>query len=260
MSDPPTADNRADGDPSDPYDRRRLGYSLSNNRELIFGCLEAADTKSVVEVGAQHGAFTRELLAWAGDGTRITAIDPLPQPELEELASTESRLNLARATSLVAIPELDRFDAYIIDGDHNYFTVSEELLAIEEVSPRSLPLVLFHDVCWPHARRDSYYAPERIPEEHRQPLAENIRLVPWGDGWDTDIGIEYPVVAAADGGPKNGVLTAIEDFLETRPELQLARIPAFFGLAVIWPAAATWADAVAALVMPLSNHPVLRAP
>ena len=36
---------------------------------------------------------------------------------------------------------------------------------------------LFHDVLWPHARRDTYYAPERI-RTPRQPLGHNIGLVP----------------------------------------------------------------------------------
>ena len=29
-----------------------------------------------------------------------------------------------------------------------------------------------HDVLWPYGRRDLYYAPERIPEEFRQPYAQ----------------------------------------------------------------------------------------
>ncbi len=35
-----------------------------------------------------------------------------------------------------------------------------------------LPLILCHDVGWPHASRDSYYAPETIPPEHRQATVE----------------------------------------------------------------------------------------
>ena len=53
----------------------------------------------------------------------------------------------------------------VIDGDHNYWTVSEELRLLSERAPGAeLPLLLFHDVCWPHARRDDYFAPELIPE------------------------------------------------------------------------------------------------
>jgi hypothetical protein len=158
-----------------------------------------------------------------------------------------------------AIPALGPLDAYVIDGDHNYYTVSEELLAIERVCEGTrFPLVLFHDACWPHARRDSYYAPERIPDQHRQPLAHDVCLVPWKGAAEPGEGLRYPCVAAHEGGPRNGVLTAIEDFVAGREGLGFARIPAFFGLAVLWPSAAHWAPGVASLVEPLHNHPVLE--
>ena len=53
----------------------------------------------------------------------------------------------------------------MIDGDHNYYTVSEELRLIGERAPGSeLPLLLFHDVRWPHGRRDDYFDVAQIPE------------------------------------------------------------------------------------------------
>lgn len=249
-----------DGDSADPYDRVRSGYSLSNNAEILFGCLEAAGARSVVEVGAAYGAFTRDLLEWSGrNEARVIAIDPLPEAELLALAAESPALELAQELSMDAIPALGRLDAYVIDGDHNYYTVSEELRAIERVfGGEGFPLVLFHDVCWPHARRDSYYAPERIPAEHRQPLAHDVCLVPWDGPAEPGEGLRYPCVAAHDGGPRNGVLTAIEDFVATRADLGFARIPSFFGLGVLWPTAAGWAPGVAAIVEPLHDHPVLE--
>lgn len=249
-----------DGAPEDPYDRDRVGYSLANNRELVERCLEACDARSVVEVGAQHGLFTRELLAWAGDRVEILAIDPLPEAELIALAASNPSLRLVEAPSLEAIPSLPRIDAYILDGDHNYHTVTGELEAIElKATGAGFPLVLFHDVCWPHARRDSYYAPDRIPAASRQPIVENGAVSPWEPGITSDgSGIPFSAVAAREGGTKNGVLTAIEDFLRGREGLRFARIPAFFGFGALWPEDATWAPAVEAIVAPLDNHPVLE--
>jgi Methyltransferase domain len=256
---PETQDNSADGDPTDPFDRTRSGYSLSNDRELVFGCLRAADPASVVEIGSQHGSFTRELLAWAGPAVQVAAIDPAPEEELLRLAERDSRLELVEATSLEALAKLRRFDAYVIDGDHNYYTVSEELRAIEAAAADAeFPLILLHDVGWPFARRDFYYAPERIPESHRQPLAHYVRVVPWGDGVDEHIGIPCPVVAAHEGGPRNGVLTAIEDFVADRPEVRFARVPAFFGLGVLWPATAPWAADVAGVVEAFDGDRVIE--
>jgi hypothetical protein len=256
---PQTPDQSTDGDPGDPFDRNRSGYSLSNDRELVFACLRAADPASVVEIGAQHGSFTRELLAWAGPAVRVAAIDPAPEQELLALAERDPRLELIEATSLEALAGLRRFDAYVIDGDHNYYTVSEELRAIDAgTGGGEFPLILLHDVGWPFARRDFYYAPERIPEPHRHPLAHYVRLVPWGDGVDEHIGIPCPVVAAHEGGPRNGVLTAIEDFVVDRPEVRFARVPAFFGLGVLWPAGASWAADVAGVVEPFDGDRVVE--
>ncbi len=265
MTLPREGDVAVDGDPADPYDRDRSGYSLANNRELLFGCFEAAAATSVVEIGAEYGAFTRELLAWARGRAKVIAVDPLPQQSLLDLAAADPDLELVEQLSIPAFRSLPRLDAYVIDGDHNYYTVLNELRAIADTAGDDpFPLVVFHDVCWPHARRDSYYAPEQIPEEFRQPLISDVHLTPWSEGSE-DTGIPYLHVAARDGGPRNGVLTAIEDFLESRAvgggqgdDLRFARVPAFFGFAAMWPAAAPWADRIAALIEPLHEHPVLE--
>ena len=90
---------------------------------------------------------------------------------------------------------------------------------------------MFHDVGWPHARRDTYYAPERIPEEHRQPLGRRRRLAPGNAGLH---GPACPTPGRGPRGrPRNGVLTAIEDFVEPSG-LRLAIVPAFFGFGVLW--------------------------
>ena len=102
----------------------------------------------------------------------VLAIDPAPKPALVELAAERQVLELIRRTSLEALPEIDLPDVVVIDGDHNYWTVTEELrLIAARASGPDLPLILLHDVGWPHGRRDDYFAVEQIPEEHRQPVA-----------------------------------------------------------------------------------------
>ena len=146
----------------------------------------------------------------------------------------------------------------MIDGDHNYFTLSEELRLIGEAAgERPLPLLLFHDVCWPHARRDTYYAPERIPEDQRQPLGHNVGLSPREPGTDPR-GLPFIWAAEREGGPKNGTLTAIEDFLGPRESTRLAVVPAFFGFGIIWSQTSPWADAVAEVVAPFDRNPVVQ--
>jgi hypothetical protein len=237
----------------------QLGYSLANLGEVLFGCLDAISAKSLVEVGPYRGELTAELLEWAAAaGARVSAIEPDPPSELLELSAAHPELELIRQTSHEALPNLGSVpDAIVIDGDHNHHTVAEELRLIGESSPGPvLPLLMFHDIGWPHARRDTYYAPERIPEESRQPLAHNTWLRPGNPGV-AEAGIPYTWAAEREGGEGNGVLTAIEDFIETLEGLRLAVIPAFFGFGVLWHQNAPWSDAVAKVVAPLDNNPVV---
>jgi SAM-dependent methyltransferase len=242
-----------------PNDPDRWGVSLVNNAELMLPCLEAAGARSVVEVGAFAGDLTRVLLDWARvAGATVFAIDPSPQAQLEQLDADRDDLELLRATSLEALATMPVLpDAVIIDGDHNWFTVSEELRIIaERAGDGEFPLVLFHDVAWPHARRDDYFAPEQVPEEFRQRTVDDAGLFPGDPGTRAD-GLPYRHPAAVEGGPRNGVLTAIEDFAEQRPELQLAVVPSFFGFGALWPREAAWADAVERALEPWDRHPLL---
>jgi hypothetical protein len=230
-------------------DPLQWGYSLSNVFELLSGCLEAIDAKTVLEIGSYKGELTVELLEWAGlRGVKVAGVDPLPPDELEALASAHPELELLREIGAEVLAEREFDDAIIIDGDHNYYTLSEEL---------RMPLLMFHDVCWPHARRDTYYAPERIPEEHRQPLVHDEGIAPGIKG-TAEWGLPFVWAAAEEGGPKNGTMTAIEDFLADKPGIQLAVVPAFFGFGVMWHRESPWATAVERVIAPYDRHPVLE--
>ena len=243
----------------DPFanDPGRWAHSLQNLAEILLPCLDAAGARSVVEVGAYAGDLTGVLVEWAaGAGAQVIAIDPSPQESLVRLADERAELELVRETSLAALPDLAPADAVIIDGDHNHYTVSEELRAIAAASGGELPLLMFHDVGWPHGRRDDYYSAEQIPPEHRQPIMEGGGLHPDEPGIRAG-GLPYRGAAAREGGPANGVLTAVEDFVAEREGLRLAIVPAFFGLGVVWSADAPWAGAIGELLEPWDRNPLL---
>jgi hypothetical protein len=233
---------------------------MAQHAQLMLPCLDASSARSVMEVGAFAGDLTRLLVDWAAkSGARVIAIDPSPQEGLAELDRQTPELELIRETSLEALPRLPLAEAVIIDGDHNHYTVSQELRMIaERAESGSFPLVLFHDVAWPHARRDDYFDPAHIPEDARHPVAgEGNGLFP-GDPGVRPGGLPYPRSAAREGGPGNGVLTALEDFAETQPELRLAVVPAFFGFGALWPRQAPWADAVGRILGPWDRNPMLE--
>jgi hypothetical protein len=246
----------------DPYlhDPERWGVSMGQMTEILLPCLEAAEARSVTEVGAYAGDLTRILVAWAsGAGARVSAVDPAPQPALVELAEDQPALELIRQTSLDALPQIPLPDAIVIDGDHNYHTVSRELALIGERAPGDqLPLLLFHDVCWPHGRRDDYFDPDQIPADARQPtIGGRGGISPGNPGVDPR-GLPYPRSAEHEGGPGNGVLTAIEDFVAGREDVRLVVIPTFFGLGVAWHTHRPYSAALSSLLDPLDRHPVLE--
>ncbi len=235
------------------------GYSLGNFVEVWGACFDAAGARSVIEVGAERGRLTQELLQWAApSGARVTAIEPEPISDLIELLDEYPDLEVVEETSLKALTHLPIADVIVLDGDHNYYTLSEELRLIAERAPDGrIPLLLFHDVCWPLARRDQYHAPDLIPEEHRHPYGEDIKLVPGNPG-TAERGLPFEWGALEEGGPRNGVMTAIEDFMAERSGLRLAVIPIFFGCGLLWPESAPWSDAVAEIVDPWDRNPILE--
>lgn len=245
---------------TDPFanDPGRWAHSLVHHSELLLPILDAAGARSVVEIGAYAGDLTAVLVDWAAkSGARVAAVDPSPQDSLVELAQANHALQLVRETSLEALKHIEMPDAVVIDGDHNHYTVSEELRLIDERAGSELPLLLFHDVSWPHGRRDDYYAPELIPEDRRQPIAEGGGLFPGVEGIRAG-GLPYKGAAAHEGGPRNGVLTAVEDFVEGRDELRLAVVPVFFGLGVVWRRDAEWADEMEKVLAPWDGNPLLE--
>ena len=183
------------------------------------------------------------------------AIDPTPHAQLVELSEKRPELDLIREGSHEALRHIPLPDAVIIDGDHNYYTVSDELRLIDEmVAGGKFPLLMLHDVGWPHGRRDAYWQPDRIPAEHRQPIIERPFIFP-GDPGVVESGMPMYAAAEREGGARNGVLTALEDFLDRREDLRLAILAPFFGFAVVWHPDAPWAPALAGFLEPWDRNP-----
>ena len=129
----------------------------------------------MVEIGALQGETTVKLLDLLGPESEVHVIDPVPQFDPSEHERRfPGRYHFHRDISHNVLPELPPVDAALIDGDHNWYTVFNELKMLAATAREAgapLPVCFLHDVGWPYGRRDLYYAPERIPEEFRQPYA-----------------------------------------------------------------------------------------
>jgi hypothetical protein len=237
-----------------------LIYSLREHRELIFECLGAVAPKRVVEIGSEAGGMTREMVAWAErEGARFVTVEPFPVEEMRELDRSSDAFELVEARSPEALEGLEPADAYLVDGDHNHWTVLRELRAIHSAGE---PLTILHDVGWPCARRDQYYSVESLPPEAVHPHSYTKGRVPGESELVDDGGFGGAggfAVALEEGGPRNGVLTAVEDFIAEREgRLEYAHVPAVFGLGVVYPAAAPYAERLRELLAPWHENPVLE--
>jgi len=96
-------------------------------------------------------------------------------------------------------------------------------------------IVFLHDVEWPWGRRDMYYQPEMIPSEHLHSWEQ--KSIVQGQRELSDRGGFFPEYrkATCEGGARNGVLTAIEDFLrEHKDEYEFFRVRGDFGLGIMY--------------------------
>jgi len=245
-----------------------LIHSMSEFSEIIVGSLGIAGAIEIAEIGAEFGGMSAVLADFvAAEGGRLTSIDPCPKPEFLEWAAGREHFRHVARPSLEAIGDQAGVDAWLIDGDHNWYTVYNELKQIEAVCRRdSKPLLVFlHDIAWPWARRDLYYAPDQIPAEFRQPYDYDggvvlgcPELVP-NRGFR---GMGQFAAAIREGGPRNGVLTAVEDFIdEVRGgggSIAFAEIPAVFGLGVLFDTNAAWSEDLSGHLIPFHENRLLR--
>ena len=209
-------------------------------KSILQPVLRAYEPKVIVEIGSDTGKNTRNLLEHCRDSgeTSLHAIDPVPRFPFEEWKSEfgESFV-LHKAPSLEALRKIEFCDLALIDGDYNWYTVFHELKQLDAMAKRggrTFPLVFLHDVGWPYGRRDLYHDPDDIPEEDRHPFKRQ-GMVPGQSRLVDRGGLNYYFNNAVhEHGKRNGVLTAIEDFMEgsTRP-FDFRTLPAFHGLGML---------------------------
>ncbi len=246
-----------------------LIHSMSEFSDIILTGLAIADAREIVEIGAEFGGMSRQLAAHASSaGGRLTSVDPSAKPQFLEWVAANPHVRHVVEPSHVALDHLGPADAWVVDGDHNWFTVYHELHAIDRICrANDRPMLVFlHDIGWPCARRDLYYAPDQIPAEHRHRFAYDGGVVPGFGGLLPDGGFRGNgqfACALHEGGPRNGVLTAIEDFLanlysEGRT-LAFAEIPAVFGLGVLFSEDAPWSEALGQHLLPYHDNALLAA-
>jgi hypothetical protein len=205
----------------------------------IAPVLDALEPRRVVEIGALRGETTVLMLERLGADCELHVIDPVPAFDpSEHERQFPGRYIFHRDLSHNVLPDLPPMDAALIDGDHNWYTVYHELRMLSDGARRAgapMPVMIMHDVCWPYGRRDLYYSPETIPAEFRQEYAQagmvmgRKKLAQRGGGINPTM-----YNAVLEGGPRNGVMTALDDFItEYDKPLRKIVLPIYWGLALV---------------------------
>lgn len=204
--------------------------------------IETIQPRRILEIGADAGWNTRNILEYCRvSGAHADIVDPAPKPSLHDVlrqySADEYRYHPLK--SIIVIPQLETPDVALIDGDHNWTTVYKELNLLQakaDASDSLPPIVLSHDVAWPYARRDMYYSPDDLNPSEKHPYAYRGMLP--GINELVEHGMNGVLANAMhEGGPKNGVLTAIEDYIASSGvNYSFHKLPFFNGLGILIPA------------------------
>jgi hypothetical protein len=208
-----------------------LLHSMSIFREIFEILFDSRKLSIVIEVGVESGKVSG-MYAELG-AVAVHCIDPLPTDELRANLAQNDALHLVEGWSPGVLAELPVADLYVLDGDHNYATVQDELAWIMANAPDAV--IAMHDVLWPWHRRDLYYEPTTVPAERRHPASHDGPTV-WHDELTPGgfVGNGAFTAACQAGGERNGVLTAVEDALATAGgDWRFEVVPAVFGMGVL---------------------------
>ena len=117
------------------------------------------------------------------------------------------------------------YDAILLNDDSNWYTVFQELSIIRK-NNSSFPLVFVCNNKFPNKRRDAYSNPAKIPSEFINEYSEELN-------YGNLIFFDEFFHAVEENTPKNGVLTAIEDFLSENDNIKMLNINFLNGISLL---------------------------
>ncbi|MBX3428471.1 MAG: class I SAM-dependent methyltransferase [Hyphomonadaceae bacterium] len=210
-------------------------FSMAHYASIIERALAGLSIKRIVEVGVFQGDLSVYILDLARKaGAAVDFIDVAFKPEararIAGAAGADVSVTFHECASVEALGRIEPVDLLFLDGDHNYETVAMELDLIAAQPGKRI--LLMHDVGWPCGRRDIAYEPNRLSDPANYDTGE---LTPFSEEVLKEFGLPFSGAKRWEGGARNGVLTAIEDFRAERGEhWRYWSIPLFFGFGVMW--------------------------
>ena len=209
--------------------------NMANFFPLLKGLIDSVRPRIICEIGSDQGMTSDLLCQYCREnGVQLHVVDPA----LNENRESDTTVTYFQEMSIPYLQKAEPADIYFIDGDHNHYTVLNELRLIRDKNNENSPKLLFlHDVGWPCGYMDMYYDETSIEQKYRKKTISGLNVSVFHSPYATrkqGLPIDEVSVAIEDGGKENGVLAAVENFLEESPEWMYCSIPSIYGLGVLW--------------------------
>ena len=194
--------------------------------------------EKILAIGLSNELIMDEIISFLKDNNCfLYAIDPKLDVKdvVKEYDDIKDSIEYYSNDSLNVLPELKDIDAVFINGDPNWYTVYNELNLIKENNSK-FPIVFVCNNKYPHKRRDSYTNPNKIPKEFKNECSNDLQII-YEENDETRCTMVKDGLCHAiqEDTPKNGVLTAIEDFLKENSSLEFLDINPLEGISLIYP-------------------------
>ena len=214
-------------------------YSLVNFWTILHFVLNIFMPSRVCEIGVQSDLLFNKIRQ-EFPNTKYVGVDPSLSLQCKDEIERAGGEVICEPSVPDGITKAGPCDVYFIDGDHNYLTVKSELDKIFsfERSCEDSPLIVLHDVCWPTDRRDSYHYPSYMKDVDIHENSAVLGVHPK----TTNLIASHGMMATQTyrfrneyGGKENGVLTAVEDFIEQTDFCDTFTIvPGIFGVGFLY--------------------------
>ena len=134
--------------------------------------------------------------------------------------------NISEHIPLNKLKNIQNYDAIFLNDDANWYTIYNELNIIKN-NNEEFPLVFICNNVFPNQKRDSYRNPKIIPKEFLNEFSDEFIY--------NNISLYDGLFHAIDENtPKNGVLTAIADFLSENDSIALSNIKFIDGITILY--------------------------
>ena len=172
--------------------------------QYILEILKVFKVNEIVISGIKDENLINDILNYAGKVTQINTND----------------INCIKGDPLKIISNLENYDAIFISDDANWYTVFNQLQIIKKTNDK-FPLVFICNNNFPNKRRDSYINPDEIPASFRHNYTNQFPICYNNEKIIVNDGLYH---ACDENTPKNGVLTAIEDFLDENDNIGILNV------------------------------------